>query len=381
MAQAPGGRRRTGQIVSKGSDRWLVRVYLGQKDGRLHYHNKTIHGTRKDAQAYLTAKLRERDLGTLAPRTTETLDAYLDHWLRDVAPMTRKPRTLSNDGNVLRLYVRPHLGGFRLADLSPLHVQDLYRKLSAAGLSPKTIRHARTTLGTALGHAVHPDRRIPFNPVAGTRAPRLRSKAMRVFSAEQALAFLAAIEGHPHQALFTLALCTGMRPEEYLGLERRDVDLPAGSLTVNRVLVNDHGRVYYDGDPKSDSARRTLLVPEPALTLLKAHMLTSPHKDPEAPVFAYPDGRPLDARNLNRRQFQPLCRRLGLPVIRLYDLRHTHATLMHAAGVDPKVYGAGLGHSSITVTMDTYTHVLPAMKREAVERFEAFLLPEKRAGR
>ncbi len=126
-------------------------------------------------------------------------------------------------------------------------------------------------------------------------------------------------------------------------------------------------------EPKTDNSRRTLLVPEPALTLLKAHMLTWPHKGPQAPVFADPDGRPLDARNLNRRQFQPLCRWAGLPAIRLYDLRYTHATLMHAAGVEPKVYGAGLGHSSITVTVDTYTHVLPAMKKEAFEKSETFL--------
>jgi integrase len=369
--------RTPGEIIQRGESTWLVRIDLGRTtDGRRHRISKTIHGTRKDAQTYLTAKLRERDLGTLAPRTTETLDAYLDRWLRDVAPMTRKPRTLSNDRNVLRLYVRPHLGGYRLADLSPLHVQETYRKLVAAGLSPKTVRHAGTTLGTALGHAVHPERLIPVNPVAGTKAPRLRKKEMRVFTVDQAVAFLRAVASHRHAALFTLALCTGMRPEEYLGLQRHDVDLPAGTLTVSRVLVNDHGKTSYEHDPKTDSARRVLLVPEPALTLLKAHMLTSPRKDPQAPVFAYPDGRPLDARNLNRRQFQPLCRHARLPVIRLYDLRHTHATLMHAAGVDPKVYGAGLGHSSITVTLDTYTHIVPAMKREAIERFEALLEAE-----
>ena len=375
-------RRDRGEIVERGQNTWLVRIHLGTtSDGRRHRISKTIHGTRKDAEAYLTARLRERDLGLLAPETRDTLDEYLDRWLRDVAPMTTRPRTLANYGRILRLYVRPHLGGYRLRDIAPLHVQEMYRKLVEAGLSPKTIRHARTTLSRALSAAVEPFRLIPFNPVAGTRAPRLARREMRALSPDQAVRLLAAARGHRFEALFALALCSGMRPGEYLGLQWRDLDLQSGTLTVNRVLVRQDGKRYYQ-EPKTEGSRRTIAIVDPALLLLKAHYLASPFKAPTDPVFAAAEGKTLDEYNLVRRHFRPLLDRAALPRIRLYDLRHTHATLMLAAGVDAKVYGAGLGHSTVTVTLDTYTHVLPSMREEAARRFEALLkeAAQERAG-
>lgn len=376
--------RRVGQIIPREHPedlskcrKWLLRVFLGCAGGKRQYYNKVIHGLRRDAQAHLSAKLTEKDTGRLVKRTRETLDSYLHRWLRDVAPMTRKPRTVSHDEENLRLYVRPYLGKYRLDQITPVHVQEMLRRLVDRGLAPKTIRNARTTLSTALKHAVQPERLITFNPVLGTRAPRLRKKSTKAWTAMETVKFLKAAEDDRYEALYYLAIYTGMRPEEYLGLQRRDVDFAAGTVTVNRILVNDHGRkLYYDDDPKTDSSRRTLLVPEPALTKLKAWMLAAPEKlrEPKAPVFHDPKrGGPLNERNLRRRHFRPLCRKAGVPEIRLYDLRHTFGSLMHRAKVPMKDYGEMMGHSSITVTADIYTHLDPEAQREAAEKFAAFL--------
>ena len=220
-----------GQIISKGERKWLVRIFQGRdpNTGKKKYFNKQINGNKKDAQKYLNATLREMDLGTFVEPANLTLSDYLDQWLQAAAKPRVRERTYTWYEELLKSYVRPALGSKALSDVRPLDVQALYSSLQEKGLSPKTIRHVHTTLSTALTQAVN-WRMLVQNPASMVKPPRQVRKEMQALSPEEAARFLAAASEDKWSALFALALTTGMRPEEYLGLQWKDVDLDHSSL-------------------------------------------------------------------------------------------------------------------------------------------------------
>lgn len=368
-----------GQIIAKGERTWLVRWFEGREGGRRKYRSHTVHGTKKDAQAYLNGVLRDRDLGTYVPPTRETLDEFLDRWMSNTHKQRVAATTYRKDEGLLKRYIRPTLGAKRLAALSPADLQDRYAELGER-LSPKTIRDAHTLLAAALRQAVNWNM-LARNPADAVDVPRVRRAEMHALDGAQARALLKAADGNALHPILTLALDTGARPEEYLGLGWEDFDQKRGAVTIRRALIHRTGGGWYFADTKTAASRRTIEVSAGTVAVLVAHrkvqatymMRRRDRWQDNGLIFCSRDGVPLNYRNLQPR-FKDLLAAAGLPKeVRLYDMRHTCATLLLAAGVNPKVVAERLGHTGMTTLLRTYAHVLPGMQATAADRMGAFL--------
>src|SRR2546429_2992357 len=204
-----------GQIIKRGDKRWLVRIFQGRdENGKRRYVNKTIRGTKKNAESYRTAKLRDKDLGINIEPAAESLNTYLDKWLDTAAKPRLRIRTFDDYTSLLKRYVREPLGAIKLSDLRPIHIQRLYRSMQDNGLSPRVIRYTHAVLSSALKQAVKWEM-IFRNPAAVVDLPRQSRKEMRAMTPDEASAFLAAGSGPPKAAGFFFALTTGMSPHKY----------------------------------------------------------------------------------------------------------------------------------------------------------------------
>ncbi|MFN8653934.1 MAG: tyrosine-type recombinase/integrase [Gemmatimonadales bacterium] len=370
--------KQQGQIRKRGDGVYQVRVYRGKDAaGKRYWATETIRGTKRDAQKALTARLHAKDAGRLPATTRETVETYLLRWLESGRDRVR-PRTLESYSRLLKAYVIPALGTRRLASLNGLELQEFVRALSDRGLGARTVRYTVTVFRQALRQAVR-WRLLPVNPVEANdlTLPRQERKERRWLSPAEASKLLVTAEGHRLAALWHVAIMTALRPGEYLALMWPDVDLSAGTLTVRRVLLP--GGIF--GEPKTKQSRRTVTLPVSTVRALREHKRRQAEERLAAGnqwqdsglVFCTALGRPLDHNNLVHYHFKPLLTRAELPAIRLYDLRHTGATLLLEAGENLKVVSERLGHASIILTADTYSHVSPTMQARAAERLETLL--------
>src|SRR5437660_5132598 len=285
--------------------------------------------------------------------------------------------------------VVPLIGGIVLSELKPVHVDEWMKSLRGRGLGSRTVEYAQSVLRRALQFALEWEL-LDRNP-AGARfraAKRKRTvKAsgtkVRFLNPEQARAFVAAVSGDRHEALYALAVTTGLRPEELYGLRLNDLDLANRRLTVNQVLAKTRRKKGEDvarfefGPPKTERSRRTIDFPRFVADLLESEVRTVRKMRQFAGeawkhnglVFPSQVRTPHEERNVLRR-FQAICEANGLPKLRLYDLRHTHASLLIHEGVHPKKISERLGHSSIKLTMDTYGHLFEGSDRDSAEKME-----------
>ena len=370
----------------------------GNGEGSISYHNKsglymgrytiqtptgpkrkTVYGkTRTEAAEKLTRAMADRDRGLVFEGDCEALETYLERWLEDVVRDTVKENMLENYTYLARRHIIPELGHTKLRDLKPEHVRRLYRKKLDSGLSNRTVQLIHTTLRKALQQALS-DGILPRNVCEAVKAPRRVRKEMRPLTPEQARTFLEAAKGDRLQALYVLAITTGLREGELLGLRWADVNLEGGKLRVLRQLTRTKRGLSFTA-PKRGRTRVVRLT-DTAVAILKTHKTAQNKERLKAGslwqdydlVFTSTIGTPVDVGNLTYRSFRPLLKRAGLPQIRIHDLRHTAATLMVGRGVHPKIVQEMLGHSTITQTMDTYSHVLPDMQDQAVSAIESAL--------
>ncbi len=370
-----------GQLIERGERKWLVRVYLGRgPNGKRKYFNKTIHGTKKEARRFLNEKLHENDRGQLVVPSRRTLGQYLHEWIDKGKPGIQD-RTRESYRWVLLQYVLPRLGDRRLDQLGHMEIQDLYARMTAKGLSPRTVRYAHSILRSALGQAVR-WRMISVNAADLVELPARQRKEMRALTPDESSQFLDAIRGDRWEVLWELLLVTGLRPGEALGLKWADIDWDGRRLRIQRTLRRNDANKWSFGEPKTDRSRRSVVVPVSTMESLRSHRARQAEArlrrggDYNASldlVFATHDGHPVDYRVQVRRHFRPLVKAAGLDPLRPYDLRHTCATLLLASGEHPKVVAERLGHSSTVMTMDVYSHVLPDMQERAAERLERLL--------
>ena len=370
-----------GQIIARNKNVWLVRIYLGRNaEGKRRYLNHTVHGAKKDAEKWLTAKLREKDLGLMIEPSRMSLDVFLEKWLRAVARQKVRPKTFSGYEQMLGRHIRPYLGERPLSKLHTIEIQERYNAMIDSGLSPRTVEYTNMIFKQALKQAVEWGL-IVRNPCAGVKLPRKTRREMAVLSPDEARRFLAVAREHPLGAIFELAMTTGLRPSEYLALKWSDVDFEKGALSVNRSIDTRPGGGWSFTENKTGKSRRLVKLLSSVTPRLRQHREEQERLRAEVGedwednglVFTTDVGTPLDRHNLTRRVFKPLLQEAELPQIRLYDLRHTAATLALAAGVPVKVVSEQLGHASATLTLDTYSHVLPHMQDEAAARVEALL--------
>lgn len=391
-----------GQIIPRGEDTWLVRIFMGRDgNGKRRYLNKTIRGKKKDAQDYLSNTLAAISTGTFVEPSPLTVDEYLDKWLQAAARRRVTERTFQSYEWLLKNYVRPTIGGKRLSDLRPLDIQSLYSRMASQklkdkdtpqpgvtyglGLSARSIRYTHSVLSSALKQAVR-WHMLSRNPSEAVELPRREHREMQAFSQDEATRFLSAAGEDYYGTVFAFALATGMRPEEYLALKWSDIDLQKGAATVQRTLLWRKGGEWYYGEPKTARSRRTVPFPASILSALQEHKRGQAAERLKAGaayqnnglVFATPDGRPILLRTLDRLHFKRILKRAKLSQsFRLYDLRHSCATLLLAANEHPKVVSERLGHANIILTLDTYSHVLPSMQQAASEKLESILFAQQ----
>jgi integrase len=358
-----------GQIIEKGPNKWLVRWYIGRSEaGRRRYASETVRGSKRDAERNLREKLKAKDDGLAYEPTRITVDKHLDDWLVQLDGK-RAAKTVDSYGELLRLYVRPYVGHVRLDKLRLGHIDDdVVATLQASGKSPRTIRLAVTILGAACKWGMKRGRLLR-NPCEGVDFPETGKKEdVLALSPEQVRAFREAAAGDRHEVLFDFLLFTGCRPGEAQALRWKDLDLEEAVAHVRRALSRS-SKGYEFRNPKAGSGRKVPL-PETLVRRLREHRKAqAEHKLGElAPyynreldlVFATDLGEPLDLRNLVQRHFKPTVKAAGLPQrLRLYDLRHTHASNLLAAGEPVKAVSERLGHASAKMTLDVYAHVLP----------------------
>jgi integrase len=374
-----------GQIVKRGERSYTVHIFMGYDGrGKRLYINKQIRGTRQEAQKYLNAALRDKDLGIFVKPVSMTLNKYLDDWLKSAVRPRVSRRTADGYTGLLERYVREPLGNKKLDKIQPLDIQKVYAEMQARGLGAQVVRHTHSVLRNALKQAVKWGI-LSRDPADLVELPKVFHQERRVFSPDEASDFVSASDEMPHGLIFEFALLTGMRPEEYLALRWSDIDFGHGTACVQRALVW-HKKVISFEEPKTTRSRRTIPLPKLLLKKLASHKSGQAEQRLKAGcewqaydlVFCSEKGTPHQIANLTYRYFHPILEKAELPRIRLYDLRHTCATLLLVENQHPKVVGERLGHSTTRLTMDTYSHVLPTMQQDATDRLEKLLYKPRR---
>ena len=330
---------------------------------------------KREAERVLTDLLKAVDSGSFADPGRLTVANYLrDHWFPHISTRVR-PRTAQRYRELLERHVVPVVGSVKMAKIRPAHVQQVVDQATASGLAPRTVAAVYRTLHSALAQAVR-WQLLAVNASTAVRPPRTERPELHSPDVAKVTRVLDAARGTRLYVPLALAASTGLRRGELLALRRRDVDLEAGSLRVVASLQRvDADLVFLP--PKTDRARRTVGLPPAAVTLLRRHrkgqaerrlLLGQAWADLDL-VIERGDGEPLPPDSLSRDWYR-LVRRVGLPGLRLHDLRHAYATALLTAGVHPKVASEALGHSSVAFTMDTYQHLMPTMQEQAVRAIE-----------
>lgn len=311
-----------------------------------------------------------------------SLQEWLEHWLCAIAARRVRARTLSSYESLLRRHVYPVIGHVVLGELTPEHVEQMLAAMAAHALSPATQNRAFRVLSRALKVAVQRGR-VSRNVASLVDPPAVRAvRPATPLSAEEARAVLEAAAPQRQAVRWTLALALGLRQSEALGLRWSDLDLDAGTLRVERGLHRVAGRGLVYEPPKSTRGRRAIVLPEPVIAQLREHFIRQ-KRDREAAgaeweehglVIAQCNGRPVDRRG-DHRAWSKLLAEAGVRHVRLHDARHTTATLLLSQGVQARVVSELMGHSQTKITIDTYTHVLPGLAREAAEQLTVALFP------
>lgn len=379
-----------GSVVKRGKG-YSVVLDLGEDPVTRKRRQKWHSGftTKREAQAALAELIGTVNQGTYVTRTKQTLAVFVEEWLAAIAPTVR-PATHYSYARNLRLHVLPSLGTTPMLAVDAGMLNGLYARLLAegrkdfegGGLSPRSVRYVHTILHRVFKDAVKWGR-LARNPSDAADPPRAVSSGapeMVTWTAQQLRRFLDGVRDDRVFGAYLLLATTGMRRGEALGLRWADLDLVDGRASIRQtVIVVSH--IVQMGTPKTAKGRRTVLLDGVTVAVLKEHR-TRHHVERLRMgagwtdldlVFARIDGTPLHPERFTR-QFSERVRQLGLPKIRLHDLRHGWATMALAAGVHPKVVQERLGHANISITLDTYSHVTAGLHSDAAEKVAGLVL-------
>ena len=376
--------RKRGTVIRKNNagTKWLVRVGTGGRQGR-RYLSKLVKGTRLDAEQERAQMAREIEAKTFSAPNKQTLSEYVNRWLDEVGSLRVAPHTLVSYRQMMATHVLSHIGARRLDALTSSEIQTAYARMTAAGSSPRLVRYTHTVLKMALKHAVA-QRVIVRNPADHVTLPKQAAAragslaGLCVLTGPQVKRLVDATANVPLGPLWNLLLHSGLRPQEAFALQW--TDLTGSKIAIGKALVNDgHGGVTV-GCTKTKSSRRTLTLPPTTLLALKEHRRAQAAAMLEAGsdyrrgdlMFANRVGGYLDIAKV-RKVWKDTLDSLGMPKLRLYDTRHTHATLMLLAGVHVKAVSARLGHATVAITLDTYARWLPEMDESAADALEQYV--------
>lgn len=406
-----------GTITKRSDGRYQAAAYVFQPDGKRV--RKFVYGKDRDeVGAKLIEMQAKTHQGIPAATSTMALGDYLTYWIATVAPGRLKPATLNSYEGLTRLYIRPALGKKKLNRLSPADIRLFLNDFKNGCLcclrgadaarpegernccavnrccerspSARTVQYVHAVLRSALQQAIR-EELIARNVARIVETPTVKREEVHPLDAGEARILVKTAQSHRLYALWLLLISTGLRRGEALALTWSDVDLAAGQLRVRRNLQRIRRELIF-GTPKTKRSLRTVSLPKRCVQALEAHQAMQEreqqtagekwaplHHQPSGLIFTTPTGRPTDPRSLNR-MLTLLCAKAKVRRVRVHDLRHTCASLLLAQGVDARTIMETLGHSTITMTLDTYAHVMQTTLRAAADRMEDALgldsLPE-----
>ena len=378
-----------GTIIKRG-DSYRIRVSLGKDatTGKYTSYFETFNGGKPEADKRLRELLTALDKGVFVKPVKDTLGEYLKSWLRDYCRPNLSSRTHELYSYICNKHLIPKLGNKRLVDIRPQHLQRLYAEKAESGLSNRTVQLIHVTLHKALKNAVKTGLLVR-NAAESVDTPKIQRREMHVMSETDLHLFLEYAKGSPYYTFFYVGLFTGMRRAELLALRWSDVDLELCQISVTRSMqyiqaAAPGNRISFK-EPKTTKSKRSIaLSPSTAITL-REHQATQnelreslgyPALSDSDLVFSHYDGSPLLPNSVTHAWIK-LVRRCGLHGIRLHDARHTHASLLLKQGVHPKIVQERLGHGSIQITLDTYSHVAPGLQQAAANKFDDIVLPKQ----
>lgn len=362
----------TGELEQVG---WCAIADLGFVDGKRS--RKTLYGkTQREVADRLTDTLRDHHRGVLPKGGKLSVEQWLTTWLRRIESSVRA-RTFEHYTGIVRLHLVPAIGGRQLAKLSPSEVEAMLSAHIKTGMSPRSAHHVRAVLRNAL-RAAERDGLVSRNVASLARPPRIVKEEMKTLKPAQVESFLEALHGDRLAALYVVTLGLGLRQGEVLGLRWQDIDLDAGTLAVRHSLqwirpAGHRQAAPHLVEPKSEESRRSLRLPKSVTAALRDHR--AHWRDEKLShgerwlnewdlVFVGPSGEPLNPRTVWS-DFRRKLTAAQLPAIRFHDLRHSAASLLGARHVPARVVQKILGHSSISLTLQTYSHVFAEQHDEA----------------
>lgn len=371
--------RHTGTITKRGNS-YRIRYYIEPgPDGKSRQATETVRGNKKEAEKILRDRITSVEQGNYISADTQNVSEFMDYWLQTYAATNTTVRTQQGYRQKINGYIKPALGGVTLQNLRPQHIQKLYADMLERDLSSRTVLHTHRILRQSLSHAVRWGL-ILRNPAVATTPPRPEAKELSTWDTDTVRVFLQAAHDSPHVDYYHLGILTGMRRSELSGLKWDSVDLDSKRLSVVRTLQRINGQGLVEGQPKTQKSRRSIKLNASAVLLLRGirkhqneqRLAAGPVWADTGYVFTRDDGNPIDPDRLTH-DFQNIVRKEGLPHLTLHGLRHAHATMLLSAGIHHKIVSERLGHSTVAVTMDTYSHVLPDMQDQAAEAIEKML--------
>lgn len=375
-----------GYIQQRKKGVWRIFISLGRDPvtGKYKRHTCTYHAEkREDAEAHLVKLLHQLNIGDFVEPSKLTFGGFLDRWLQE--------SSLGDESKewyrmVVDKHIKPILGNVRLDKLSPLHIQSYFRRVQRLdgkgdSLSPNTLHGHFRVIRAALNQAVEWGL-LSKNPAKRAKPPKRTQSGGRALSPEEFLRFYAIAENMRYGPLYLIAIATGMRQGELLGLRWDSVDLDAGLISVNQALKKP-GRNPKFGEPKTPKSRRLVRIPEhavPVFEKLKARYEEERefYVEDRGLVFCTKSGNPVAKTDIDRR-LKILLEKAGVQRIRFHDLRHCNATWLLLKGVDLKTVQEHLGHADPNTTIQIYGHVLAALSREPARTFDSILKDANRS--
>ena len=370
--------RGEGTIHLRSDGRWAGAVTLGYRAGKRR--RKTVYGkTRRQVQDKITKVLNTQQDGLPIPTGRQSVEQFLTRWLTDVVRTSVRPRTHESYSSLVECHIAPVLGKVQLEKLTPQDVQAFMNGKLKEGLSPRTVQYLRAVLRRALGQALKWGL-IPRNVATLVDPPHVRKFELKLLTPDELRDFLDAVKGNRFEALLILTVTTGLRRGEVLGLQKDDLDLRRGQLRVRHALQRVKGHGLQLVETKSAAGRRPLKLSKLAVQALTRHRLRQLEERLAAGsrwtesgfIFTSRKGTPPEPATVIRNCHRVL-KNAGLRRQRFHDLRHANASLLLAEGVHPRVVMEMLGHSQISLTLNTYSHVIPSLQDDAVARVDAAL--------
>jgi len=375
-----------GHIRQRSKGSWTIVLYLGRRpDGKPNQTWQTVRGTRRHAERELARLLHEVNIGGYVEPSRITVAEHLGRWLKDAARLKVQPKTFERYAEIVNQHLIPALGHHRLDKLLPLHIQSYYsdaltsgRKDGKGGLSAQTVLHHHRVLHSALRQAVR-WQLVARNVADAVEPPRPKRSQPRVLDEEGTSRLVRAARGTPYAMPAMLAVATGLRRGELLALRWENVDFEAGTLRVVETLEQTNEGVR-SKEPKTGKSRRTVAIGPTVVEELRRHraeqaaarLVLGPAYHDHGLVFPREDGNlwPPDSFTT---AFRAFARSVGFEGLSFHGLRHTHATHLLRQNTHPKIVSERLGHSTIGITLDTYSHVVPGMQDEAARKADETL--------